>query len=350
MVALSANAVQTAPFGLGTAISAAALLTGTAAQTANAVASTTTLSMTILQKTVLTATLAIVTGAGIYEARQASALRSQNKIFQQLQASLGDEITHLQRERDDAKGQLAILADEIHQLKGNSSELLKLRGKVTLLQHAAADPSEMAARDLVARVNKLKQRLEQSPNAGIPELQLLSEQDWLTASRGWDLDSENGFRNALSGLRGLGEQKFANLTQGALAKFSKATAQQFPTELSQLQPYFDSPMDDAILRRWEIIPAGATLPGIGNAGPFVTQKAPVDDLLDRRWAAGSFGSACTDFLHTEIEATMLPVYKAYAAANGGVYSSDPDAYLPYATTPEQRAAVQKLRQQSEARK
>jgi hypothetical protein len=225
-----------------------------------------------------------------------------------------------------------------------------LRGKVTRIQNDANDPSERAAKDLVARVNKLKQRLEQTPNARIPELQLLNNQDWLTASRGWDLDSENGVRRALSGLREIGEQKFAGLAQGALERFAKANIQPFPTELSQLQPYFDTPVNADILQRWEILPAGATIPGIGNEGPLLTQKAPVDELLDRRWAAGPWGMACTDFLSSEIQDTMQPVYRAYAAGNNGVSSGDPSELLPYAATPEQKAAVEKLLQQSAARK
>src|ERR1019366_93446 len=138
--------------------------------------------------------------------------------------------------------------------------------------------------------------------------------------------------------------------QGTLAKFAKASDKPFPTDLSQLQPYFESPVDAAILQRWEILPAGATIPGIGNAGPLVTQKAPVDDLLDRRWAVGLWGSACTDFLTSEIQEVMKPVYQAYSAANNGAPSGNPSELLPYATTLEQQAAVQKLLQQSAVRK
>jgi hypothetical protein len=30
---------------------------------------------------------------------------------------------------------------------------------------------------------------------------------------------------------------------------------QFPTDLAQLRPYFKSPAEDAVLERWEIVPA-----------------------------------------------------------------------------------------------
>ena len=346
-IVISANAVQAAPAGLAATISTAALLTGTAVHTSTVIAAIKTIAMTTLQKTLVTVTVAALAGAGIYEARQTAQLRDQNQTLQQSQAPLAEQNQQLRRERDDATNRLAGLLAENEQLKSHSNEyeLLKLRGKVS-----ANDPADIAAKDLVARVNKLKQRLEQTPKAKIPELQLLDEQDWLTACRGWNLDSENGVREALSGLRGIAAQKFSNLTQGALAKFAKANDKPFPTDLSQLQPYFDSPVDAAILQRWEILPAGATIPGIGNEGPLVTQKAPVDDLLDRRWAVGLWGSACTDYLTSEIQEVMKPVYQAYSAANNGVYSSDPSEYLPFATSSEQQAAIQKLLQQSAVRK
>ena len=67
-VVISANAVQAAPVGLAVTISTAAALVGTAVSTSTVIAATKTIAMTTLQKTLITATLAVVTGAGIYEA------------------------------------------------------------------------------------------------------------------------------------------------------------------------------------------------------------------------------------------------------------------------------------------
>ncbi len=346
---LSANAVQAAPAGLAATFSTVALA-GTTVTTVTTAAKA--IAMTTLQKAVIAATFTVVAGVGIYQTSQVSRLGDQVKALQQRQAPLAQQIQQLQRERDEATNRLAALRaeNEQAQLGKNTAELLKLRNQVTLLQNSATDPSDLAAKDLVARVNKLKQRLEQSPNAGIPELQLLDEKDWLTAVRGWNLDTEADYRKALSGLRGIAEQTFANSAQGAIAKFARANDKQFPSDLLQLQPYFDPPMDPAILQRWEILPAGATIPGIGNEGPLITQKAPVDALLDRRFAVFSGGFGSTDFLNSEVQNVMQPVYQAFTAANNGTYQGDPAQLLPFATTSEQQAAVQKLIQQSAARK
>ena len=136
VVAISANAVQPAPVGLGAAISTAAALAGTTvastATTAKAIA------MTTLQKALVTATVTVLAGAGIYEARQASQLRGQVQTLQQQQSPLAEQIQQLQRERADATNRLILLAEEMAKGKNNKNELLKLRGEVTVLRQQIA--------------------------------------------------------------------------------------------------------------------------------------------------------------------------------------------------------------------
>jgi RNA polymerase sigma factor (sigma-70 family) len=342
VVLISANAVQSAPIGLAATISAAAVLTGTAVHTSTLIAATKTIAMTTLQKSIIGATLAAAIGTGIFEARQASQLREQNQILQQQQAPLAEQLAQLQRERDDATNQLAALQAENDQSQSNpnENELLKLRGEVTQLQNEANDSTEKAAKALMDKVNKLKQRLEETPNAKIPELQFLTEQDWLNAANG-KLDTDVDYRRALASLRSIGENEFASMLKTALSQYMQANNGQFPTDLSQLQPYFASPVDDAILQRWEITPA-STVPNVGVGDMIITEMTPVDDIFDSRTVVGSRGSGSVDFLTTETENIIAPVYKAFLAANNGQEPADVSQILPYATTPEQQAAVQKM--------
>lgn len=111
-VALSANAVQAAPAGLAATISTAAVLAGSTVATTATAAITKAIAMTTLQKTVITVSIAAAVGAGTYEARQASALRTQVNTLQQQQASLTGQVQHLAGERDDAIQQLAELRGE----------------------------------------------------------------------------------------------------------------------------------------------------------------------------------------------------------------------------------------------
>jgi RNA polymerase sigma factor (sigma-70 family) len=113
VVVLSANAVQAAPAGLMATISTAVVLAGTTITTTATATAIKIIAMTALQKSLVTATVAVLAGVGIYEVRQAVQLREQNQTLQQQQASLAEQLQQLQRERDDATNQLALMADEI---------------------------------------------------------------------------------------------------------------------------------------------------------------------------------------------------------------------------------------------
>jgi tetratricopeptide (TPR) repeat protein len=134
VVVISANAVQAAPVGLAVTISAA-VLAGTATTTSTLIAATTkTIAMTTLQKTLVTATVAVLAGAGIYEARQAAQLRDQVQTLQKQQAPLAEQVQQLQIERDAASNRAAGLTEELVEAKKNNSELLRLRGEIGVLR------------------------------------------------------------------------------------------------------------------------------------------------------------------------------------------------------------------------
>ena len=110
--------------------------------------------MTTLQKTLVTATVAVLAGAGIYESYQASRLREQNQTLQQQQAPLTEQIQQLQDERNDATNRLAGLSGENSLLRSNLTELVKLRGDVQKLRQQTNDLSRLKQenRDLRSQV------------------------------------------------------------------------------------------------------------------------------------------------------------------------------------------------------
>ncbi|MCI0350640.1 MAG: hypothetical protein L0Z53_14545, partial [Acidobacteriales bacterium] len=202
----------------------------------------------------------------------------------------------------------------------------------------------------VKRVSQLKERLEQWPEKKIPELQFVTEEDWLNAAKG-NLNTEADYRRALSSLRAAGENKFiTTLLRPALKEYGRANNGQLPADLSQLQSYFKSPVDEAILQRWEVAPA-ETVKALGLGGDvIITQRAPVDELYDTRFGIGPNGFGSTDFLSSLTRDILTPVHRAFAAANNGKFPEDTSQLLPYAVTPEQQAALQKMIQKKAADK
>jgi len=91
----------------------------------------------------------------------------------------------------------------------------------------------------------------------------------------------------MSNVRANAEIHVFNILGGALRKYSKANNGQLPRELFQLSPYFSSPIDDAILNRYEIVRADGLVNELQSGDDWViTQKAPVDEVWDLRQAIG----------------------------------------------------------------
>jgi hypothetical protein len=350
--ALSLNAIQAAPAGLAATISAAAVLAGSTLPAATALAATKTIAMTTFQKTALTAALALVAGAGIYQASQASSLRHEIQTLRRQQSPLAVHMRELESARQAATNQLAALRAENELLKSNSNsaELLRLRGELTRLRDSAksstaANPREELMKSWLAREDKLRESVEQNPGKKIPEFQLLSDQQWLNTAMNASFDTDKDIQQNLANLRHAAENNFAPLAENALSKYMNANNGQFPANVSQLQAYFDSPMDQAILDRWQIVPQ-SDLPNQKMGGDWViTEKAPIDPALDQSWAIGQNGYGTSSYQTPEMNsaiATLTPVMKAYAAANNGSEPSDPSQILPYLTTPEQQTAFNTL--------
>ena len=142
-VVISANAVVAAPIGLAASISTAAALAGTTI--IGTVTATKAIAMTTLQKSLIAAMLVAVVGTGIFQARQVSNLKAQNQLLLQDRGLLAESIRESGQEPDNGTRQLLALRTEVDRLKGNSDELLKLRGQVGVLRQELALAKALAA-------------------------------------------------------------------------------------------------------------------------------------------------------------------------------------------------------------
>jgi RNA polymerase sigma factor (sigma-70 family) len=287
---ITAHAAQSAPAGLKAAILTSAAFSGAGAPIVGTIGITKALAMTTLQKALIVATLAAAVGTGLYEAQRASALQEQMQTLQRQPAPTAGQNDPLRRQFEEANRQLAALQAENERLRRDAADVVRLRGDVERLRDSISrsnnDPSSSAAKSWLARVSQLKERLQQTPGAKIPEFQFLTDQDWLNAAKG-DLNTDEDYRRALSGLRGAGESAFITTElQPALNQYAQANNGQFPTDISQLQPFFNSQVDDSILQRYGVTPASA-VGNIGGGGDSViTQIAPVDRDYDVRFYLG----------------------------------------------------------------
>lgn len=350
--ALATKAVSAAPAGLLGTIATAALSVPTLS-TATVIAATKTATMTTLQKAVIATTFAIVAGLGVQQAYQAARLRGQLQALQQQRTSMGEQIQQLQRERDDAANGPAAAG------KVDDTELLKLRAEVSALRQAAREqsPIESAVRDWSARMAALKQKQEQMPDKRIPEMVLLTDKDWAAVARDANLDTDDGVRQALSTLRSAAKNDFLNALRDAFRKYANAVngsdlpegTTQFanavnanirllPTDLTQLKPYVDQPIDESVWQRYQYTPPAKLQDNL--SGILVTEVAPPADLeYDTHHEIGLYsgGTARVNTIQDAVNAAA----KSYSQANNGQQPTDPAQITPYLKSPVEIALVQK---------
>ncbi len=357
-IVISANAVQAAPVGLAGTISTAAAFTGTTLATTATATATKAIAMTTLQKATIAAALAIVAGGGIHQAYKASQLRDQVQMLQQQQTPLAEQIQQLQRERDDATQRLALLTAEKSQ-KSRDTELLKLRAELTGLRQTAREraTAESTTGVWATRIALLKQRLEQMPDKRIPEMEFLTDKDWAAATRDADLSTDDGVRQAMGALRSAAKDNFLQAMREAIKKYAavanggalpgdlaqlaqaiNANAALLPSELAQLKPYFDLPVEDATLQRYQFLRLGKVHDNLSDV--LVKEIAPpVDTEYDTHHEMGLYsgGVGSVNLVADAVAAAA----KDYAQANNGQMPLDAAQIAHYLKQPLEAALVQK---------
>jgi hypothetical protein len=119
-----------------------------------------------MQKYVLSAVFVAAACTGIYEAQQASSLRTQVETLQKQQAN---QTQQLQDERDAATNRLAVLASENEGLKRGSLEVLKLRGEVTRLAGQQNESAKLREENQQLRSTVNSPRAAQAAAAADPD-------------------------------------------------------------------------------------------------------------------------------------------------------------------------------------
>jgi len=254
--------------------------------------------MTWTQKGLLALAIA-ATGVAIFEWHQVSGLREQVRSLKEQSDISAEHIQQAERERDDIKSQLSAPAQEaVPRPNQDTTELLNLRAELARLRAekstAAPDPFTLTVLAETARAARLNQQLALAPEKRIPELQYLTLADWLEATRDADLDSDAGVRKALSRLRRLAKSRLYPAWQQAFRAYLDKHDNQLPADLAQLKPYFETPVDDAVLTRYQLLVTGSA--NTLNPGDYImTEKAAVDRDYDERYEMGLGHTRWTHF-------------------------------------------------------
>ena len=350
---LSSQTVTAAPAGLavniaGTALASAASGAGTTLTILKLI------TMTKLKLGVVTALVVVGVATPLLIQHQAQAsLREQNHSLRQQQEELAQQLAPLTAENLRLSNLLAKANGSSALQDNRSGELLKLRAEVARLRQGlresaqfkttsspSDDPGmETSLKTWATRVSQLKQRLEQMPDKKIPELQLVTDKDWFDAVKSVKkLETDDDFREAFSDLRRNVKNEFARMLQQALRGYAKANADELPSDLSQLKPYFDKPVDDAMLARYSLLKTGK----VSDVSDYLVAETapPVDDEYDSVHKISINGLNTSSVNRTEDAVKQAGI--EFAQANNGLLPTDPSQLLPYLKEPVDLAKIQKI--------
>lgn len=318
-LAISANAVHAAPSSLMASITSA--LIRTSARTA-ATSATQTFAMSTIQKTAVAAALAIAVGTGLFQTRQASNLKGELQEARVRESLLAKQVEELTLAGRSALRELAGVREENARLHREAAGLPKLRGEVSRLRSAAEtksdanDPAAAVLDSWLARAREFKRLADRMPEKTIPELRLLTEEDWLElaktplghAAEDVNLADETTARLAFSAVRAKAKDKMMRILSRALEGYAKAHDDELPSDPVQLRPHlmnrdFHGParvvefpeeaVDDTVLRRYAVLRAGK-LAAVPDEKPILAERTPVDNEYDTRLLVGGSWMAVLD--------------------------------------------------------
>ena len=341
--------VTAAPAGLALNIAGTAL--------ASASATTTSLTLTTLMATkakialataaviALATPLIVLNQSNVKLREEAQVLRAQNQQLAFASAE-NTRLSNLLRDaqsqpvaQPDTSGELLKLRGEVARLREDSRELARLKNDATA--NNDHDPSIQATlRTLAARATALKRHLEERPQTKIPELQFITDKQWIDAVAKGGLDSDHDIREALNRLRSSAKSTFGGMMQKALKQYTEANGGMLPNDISELQPYFNPAIDPAMLKRYQLVQNGS-LEESRPDRPLISEIAPsVDDEYDTRYDFRIAGTSSRSV--SKVGDALMAAPTAYADANNGLLPRDPSHLTPYLQEPVAAGRIQKF--------
>jgi RNA polymerase sigma factor (sigma-70 family) len=320
---LSAAALHTAPAPLASTITSAvacATLT-TGAHTAGIAA------MTTLQKSLGAAVAVLVAGAGFYETRLIA--RQSTEI-----ATLRQQIAQTASGNRDLRLAHATAAAKLKDVE----QRIDLRLAQPPPPSAADAALETQMQEWLTQITRLKDFLIQRPEWNIPELKLLSDQDWFDAAATSRIESEDQFRRATARLRDLAVSRASQKIMNALNAYVLAHDGDLPISALALAPYFDPPINPAILGRYEMLQTGKLSDVPKNQQMRLLAPKPADVEYDASFTVGTNGYGNTGVAMSE---NVREARRQFAKANNGQRDATAEQLLPYLKWPVGLEALQK---------
>lgn len=256
------------------------------------------------------------------------------------------DVAHAQRARLDAlAAEEARIRQQIAALR-TEAEVAARAGNDALAASATAVPASSLATETSAwleRYRQLKDLFGARPEQRIPEMELLSDRDYLMCARDASFLTEDGTRRALAAVRTTAKGKLVKALAAAVKDYRRAHGGQVPTDVAGLAAFLPETLNVSHLARWEVIPPRTDGRPVYD---LLTEKVPVDVDYDSRVRLQTSGGTST----MGPPLAWIPDYadraraahQAFMRANHGASATGLAALLPYFDPPLDLASTERI--------
>lgn len=295
-----------------------------------------------------TTALVLVAGLLWQGERGLTRQRTQLAAAQQRTENLNGQLEARNRAREATVNELTLAEKQLAQLPPART------GATT--GGAGSGETEFAA--WIARVKRLQHIVKQRPDQRIPEMRVLTDDDWLFATRNRQMDSEEDIRRALAAVRTAAKDRFVAALAEAIKRFNTgatpdqtaalprpgpggATTRRLPpATVMDLAPYLQNPADAEVLSRLALFTDGPSWK--------LQEKDPIDPEDDGGYritsdGLGSVSRAPWAWLPPDYGERSRRAIQAYQAAHNGHPPSEPAETLSYFDPPLEPATAEKIR-------
>jgi hypothetical protein len=180
------------------------------------------------------------------------------------------------------------------------------------------------------RVDQVRAAFAARPNLMVPELALLTNEDWFDVVPQAKLESEEDIRATLTTLRGRAEVRLATRLSEALQAYLSTHEGVLPNTVHDLLPQLGSEVTGDWLNRYHMLHTGKVTELSSDDQQDLIRPTPVDPDRDRFVRITVNGAA------TGSSAAIVAVreaQKAFAAAHAGARATTASELVPYLPWP-----------------
>lgn len=200
----------------------------------------------------------------------------------------------------------------------------------------ASFEAEIAA--WLGRTTAVRKALADHPELRIPEMRLLTDEDWIHASQGfssWTQEiSKEGVRTEvdflpnLENLRTIARRAFISAAADALQKYHVENHGELPASFDPLIPFLPPSVDSAIISRYDLVQEnGRIIVAERAAGAVDPDRLAVFEYDRKGFIRGRSSDFESALVRNAREANLR-----YAAAHGGAYATEAaqlTSFLPH---------------------